>query len=77
MSVHTAICCSLGSVVLRGSMRIPYYQVDAFTARTFGGNPGGVCVLESWLPDDTTSDEPNADTTPRRLSWALGGITNL
>jgi PhzF family phenazine biosynthesis protein len=33
-------------------MRIPYYQVDAFTARTFGGNPAGVCVLESWLPDD-------------------------
>jgi PhzF family phenazine biosynthesis protein len=33
-------------------MRIPYYQVDAFTARAFGGNPAGVCVLESWLPDD-------------------------
>jgi PhzF family phenazine biosynthesis protein len=33
-------------------MRIPYYQVDAFTARTFGGNPAGVCVLEGWLPDD-------------------------
>jgi len=33
-------------------MRIPYYQVDAFTARTFGGNPAGVCVLREWLPDD-------------------------
>jgi PhzF family phenazine biosynthesis protein len=33
-------------------MRIPYYQVNAFTARTFGGNPAGVCVLDSWLPDD-------------------------
>jgi predicted PhzF superfamily epimerase YddE/YHI9 len=33
-------------------MRIPYYQVDAFTARTFGGNPAGVCVLEEWLSDD-------------------------
>ena len=33
-------------------MRIPYYQVDAFTARIFGGNPAGVCVLERWLPDD-------------------------
>jgi predicted PhzF superfamily epimerase YddE/YHI9 len=32
-------------------MRVPYYQVDAFTARTFGGNPAGVCVLENWLPD--------------------------
>ncbi|MGD0815424.1 MAG: PhzF family phenazine biosynthesis protein [Verrucomicrobiota bacterium] len=33
-------------------MQIPYFQVDAFTTRTFGGNPAGVCVLESWLPDD-------------------------
>src|SRR5215212_9743669 len=32
-------------------MRIPYYQVDAFTDRVFGGNPAGVCFLESWLPD--------------------------
>ena len=33
-------------------MRIPYYHVDAFTARAFGGNPAGVCVLEEWLADD-------------------------
>ena len=32
-------------------MRIPYFQVNAFTAETFGGNPAGVCLLESWLPD--------------------------
>jgi len=32
-------------------MRIPYYQVDAFTAEIFRGNPAGVCVLERWLPD--------------------------
>ena len=32
-------------------MRIPYYQVDAFAAATFRGNPAGVCVLERWLPD--------------------------
>jgi predicted PhzF superfamily epimerase YddE/YHI9 len=30
------------------SVRIPYYQVDAFTARTFGGNPAGVCVMENF-----------------------------
>jgi len=30
-------------------MRIPYYQVDAFTDRLFGGNPAGVCPLEAWL----------------------------
>jgi PhzF family phenazine biosynthesis protein len=32
-------------------MEIPIYQVDAFTGRSFGGNPAAVCPLESW-PDD-------------------------
>lgn len=27
------------------------YQIDAFTAELFRGNPAGVCPLESWLPD--------------------------
>jgi len=31
-------------------MRIPYYQVNAFTASLFGGNPAGVCLLQHWLP---------------------------
>jgi predicted PhzF superfamily epimerase YddE/YHI9 len=33
-------------------MRIPYYQVNAFTAAAFGGNPAGVCPLQHWLPDE-------------------------
>jgi PhzF family phenazine biosynthesis protein len=33
-------------------VRLPYYQVDAFTDRVFGGNPAGVCFLERWLPDE-------------------------
>ena len=32
-------------------MKIPYYEVDAFTGKLFGGNPAGVCLLEQWLPD--------------------------
>ncbi len=32
-------------------MRIPLYQVDAFTSRVFAGNPAAVCPLESWLED--------------------------
>lgn len=32
-------------------MRVPYFQVDAFTRRVFGGNPAGVCMLDAWLPD--------------------------
>jgi PhzF family phenazine biosynthesis protein len=34
-------------------MKIPIHQVDAFSAKTFGGNPAAVCPLPAWL-DDTT-----------------------
>jgi PhzF family phenazine biosynthesis protein len=33
-------------------MQIPLWQVDAFAARPFTGNPAAVCPLEQWLPDD-------------------------
>lgn len=29
-----------------------YYVVDAFAERVFEGNPAGVCILDSWLPDE-------------------------
>ena len=34
-------------------MRIPLYQLDAFTSRLFSGNPAAVCPLEEWLPEPT------------------------
>ena len=34
-------------------MRIPLYQVDAFTSRLFGGNPAAVCPLAEWLSETT------------------------
>jgi len=34
-------------------MRIPIFQVDAFSSKLFGGNPAAVCPLEEWLPDET------------------------
>jgi predicted PhzF superfamily epimerase YddE/YHI9 len=34
-------------------MRLPLYQVDAFTDKLFGGNPAAVCPLAGWLPDAT------------------------
>ena len=34
-------------------MKIPLYQIDAFTGRVFGGNPAAVCPLDAWLPDPT------------------------
>jgi predicted PhzF superfamily epimerase YddE/YHI9 len=33
-------------------MRIPIYQVDAFSSRPFAGNPAAICPLESWLTDE-------------------------
>ena len=32
-------------------MKIPIYQVDAFTSEVFKGNPAAVCPLKEWLPD--------------------------
>lgn len=34
-------------------MKLPLYQVDAFTKSTFAGNPAAVCPLDEWLPDET------------------------
>lgn len=32
-------------------MKIPIYQIDAFSNRVFAGNPAAVCPLEEWLED--------------------------
>lgn len=34
-------------------MRLPIFQIDAFSDRVFGGNPAAVCPLQRWLPDAT------------------------
>jgi PhzF family phenazine biosynthesis protein len=31
-------------------MKLPIYQIDAFTDKVFKGNPAAVCPLESWIP---------------------------
>lgn len=33
-------------------MKLSLFQVDAFSSRVFGGNPAGVCPLDSWLDYD-------------------------
>lgn len=33
-------------------MLLPFYQIDAFSAAPFSGNPAAVCPLMTWLPDD-------------------------
>jgi PhzF family phenazine biosynthesis protein len=32
-------------------MKIPLYQVDAFTSEIFSGNPAAVCILDEWIDD--------------------------
>lgn len=34
-------------------MKLPIFQIDAFTQKTFGGNPAAVCPLYEWLPAET------------------------
>ena len=34
-------------------MKIPIYQVDAFSNQLFTGNPAAVCLLNDWLDDET------------------------
>ena len=33
-------------------MQLPFYKIDAFTDRTFSGNPACVVPMQEWLPDD-------------------------
>ena len=33
-------------------MKLPIYQVDAFTSEIFKGNPAAVVPLKEWLPDE-------------------------
>ena len=37
-------------------MKIPIYQVDAFTSKVFKGNPAAVCPLEEWIPEKTMQE---------------------
>jgi PhzF family phenazine biosynthesis protein len=32
-------------------MKIPIYQIDAFTSEVFCGNPAAVCILNEWIED--------------------------
>ncbi|HSB94962.1 MAG TPA: PhzF family phenazine biosynthesis protein [Spongiibacteraceae bacterium] len=60
-------------------MKLPLFQIDAFTDHLFGGNPAAVVLLESWLPDkvlaaiaaennlaDTAFVIPGSDEIPLR-----------
>ncbi len=63
-------------------MKLPYYEVSAFATNPFGGNPAGVCPLESWLPDATLQSiaannnlAETAFTVPRGNDYELRWFT--
>lgn len=63
-------------------MKLPIYQIDAFTGAVFGGNPAAVVPLESWLPDATLQAiamENNLSETayfvPEGEGWRLRWFT--
>src|SRR5688572_1322953 len=63
-------------------MKIPYFQVDAFTGKQFSGNPAGVCLLQEWLPDPVLQNiamENNLAETAflvrRQTDWDLRWFT--
>jgi len=65
-----------------GGIRIPFYQVDAFTHQPFSGNPAAVCILRDALPartmqaiaaemnlSETAFVQPRRADGSRRLQW--------
>ena len=53
-------------------MKIPIYQIDAFTSHVFAGNPAAVCPLPSWL-DDTTLQAIAAENNLSETAFFVGG----
>src|SRR5258705_7961671 len=53
-------------------MKIPLYQIDAFTSRVFAGNPAAVCPLSSWLPDATLQSIA-AENNLAETAYFVGG----
>jgi PhzF family phenazine biosynthesis protein len=59
-------------------MKIPLYQVDAFTSRVFAGNPAAVCLLENW-PNDRLLQEIAAENNLSETAFLLprGNLVEL
>lgn len=53
-------------------MKLPLYQVDAFAARPFSGNPAAVCPLSAWL-SDATLQQIAAENNLSETAFLTGG----
>ena len=52
-------------------MRIPIYQIDAFTGTVFSGNTAAVCLLETW-PKDTLLQSIAAENNLSETAFLVG-----
>ena len=53
-------------------MRIPFFQVDAFTQTPFRGNPAAVCLLDHW-PDDPLLQHIAAENNLAETAFVVTG----
>lgn len=51
-------------------LRIPFYQIDAFSDCVFGGNPAAVCLLGDW-PADETMQSIAAENNPLETAFVV------
>ena len=64
-------------------MKVPFYQVDAFTDSVFAGNPAAVCLLDEWPGTEVlqqVAEENNLSETAfvmpaKRGKWAIRWFT--
>lgn len=58
------------------AMKVPLYQVDAFTAKTFSGNPAAVCLLTRW-PEDRILQSIAAENNLSETAFLVPGRSGI
>ncbi|WP_223701187.1 PhzF family phenazine biosynthesis protein [Sutcliffiella deserti] len=54
-------------------MKLPIYQIDAFTNELFKGNPAAVCPLEEWIPVDLMQKIAAENNLPETAFFVKAG----
>ena len=58
-------------------MRIPIYQVDAFSGDLFRGNPAAICPLDQWLPDETMQSIAAENNLAETAFYCPNGVATI
>src|SRR5262245_53811268 len=57
-------------------MKIPLFQIDAFTKKLFSGNPAAVCPMRVW-PKDRVLQQIAAENNLSETAFIVGGKGNF